>query len=670
MERAKYVRVVLPLRFQKAISYSLPEDLIGNVEVGDIVNVSFHYKGYEAVVTELTNDPGYDITKIKAINFKENSQAIKSSEIQFWEAISKYYMCTLGEVFKGAKPKTLRLPKPNTNNIPADIKLNTNSDFQINELTQEQEQAYEQIREYHTKGKIVLLNGVTGSGKTEIYIKLIAENLSKNKSTLYMLPEIAVSKQISERLSKIFGDKLLVYHSRQTIAKRKEIIKKISSSKEPLVILGLRSALFLPFEDLGLIIIDEEHDSSYKQTEPNPRYHGRDSAIILAAIHKANVLLGTATPSFESLYNVETEKYKQVILQSKYYDSINSTSTQTTKQLEIIDMRKEKHKNAYKKSFSKILLREIEETVTKGEQVLIFRSRRAYSPKLQCSSCGDIPKCPNCDITLSYHKFNQELSCHYCGYHKSIAKNPKICSKCGQATMEPIGAGTERIEEELQELFPHYRIGRYDADISLKKKESEKLLKDFSKGNIDILVGTQMISKGFDFSKLSLVAVIQAESIFAINDFRGDEKALQLLTQLFGRVGRRGNGGKMFIQSYLPEHPVLKLLKESGGINPIIEERKDFNYPPYIRLINIIIKDKYQDRLHRKASTVENIICAIGIKDYIGPIAPSFEKLDSEYSLIFRIPLQKNSRLPIIKEKLFQTLYGLEFPIIIDVDPV
>lgn len=661
-----YAKVITPLKFGEYLSYLIPEELEGKVSVGSRVKVAVKYISCIAVVVEITPDPRYESDKIKSIIEVENYPLIRESEIDFWKSISNYYLCTIDEVYKAADPVSLKPNKtaPDTKPVTSDEKPHLGAG-KLATLSPVQQEKLDEIKKYHSQGKTVLLDGVTGSGKTEIYIHLIKECLERGKNALYLLPEVAVSRQLSHRLEKIFGDDMMIFHSRESIAKRKAVISALasdhSSSHRPKLILGLRSALFLPFDNLGLIIVDEEHDSSYKQSDPAPRYNGRDCAIMLGRLMHSDILLGSATPSFESLYNVSIGRYSLVTLNEKYHHNEDAS-------VEIVDMRKESKKRAVKGSFSLTLIQKITQVLEEREQVMIFRARRAYSPTVQCNLCGEIPKCPRCNIHLTYHKFNNSLKCHYCGYEKRLRSD--LCPSCGEGKLLPLGAGTERIEEELHELFPKATIARYDADTAKTKTEGDKILKNFAKGETDILVGTQMISKGFDFDHLSLVVVIQGETITSVNDFRSDEKAFQLLTQLRGRAGRRGKKGCMLIQTLQPDHPVYKSLTDHSVIVSLLSERKEFDFPPFVRLINIIIKDSYQNRCRKRAEQVLSILSSLPVDHFSGPVSPPIDKIQNEYYLKFIIKLRRDKNLEQTKADLFKALSSMERDVIIDVDPI
>lgn len=563
--------------------------------------------------------------------------------------------------------------------------------FPLAQLSLAQQDVFIKTKSYFKQKKPVLLQGVTGSGKTEIYMHLAKEVLLKGYTVLYLVPEIALSAQLKSRLESAFGDNLLIFNSKQTALQRKKVFdalkcaaeekmsenndceSHLETSRTPKIghiVLGTRSSVMLPLSNLALVIIDEEHDASYKQTDPAPRYNGREAALMLARQCGANVIMGSATPSFEAQYNVLTGKYAKIDLTSKFYGKTEPLIT-------IIDTNKAYRLRNMNGSFSMQLLNEIRKTTDRGEQVMIFRSRRAYSTIVQCTECGEIPKCPNCNVSLSYHKFSNLLECHYCGYHKKFTQQ---CPKCGQPTLVNKGSGTEKIEEELKSYFPQLVIARFDADTTQSKVQEQKLLNDFAKGNINILVGTQMITKGFDFDHLALVAVIQADSLFAVQDFRADERAYQLLQQLRGRAGRRDKQGMIMIQTAQPDHPVIKrLIEESlqGNMDVMVglKEREMFSYPPYVRLMLISIKDRQQWRAKAVSDNLLEVFRQCGINNHIGPVAAPIEKVNGYHIYQYWIKLPRNSRLAQTKQalsdgiELVRAKYNNIPIIVVDVDP-
>ena len=642
-------------------------------------------------------------------------------------------------------------------------------------LSQAQSIAYDEIRDAFSKGRPALLKGVTGSGKTEIYIKLAQDALSAGKNVLYLVPEIALSRQLEDRLYEHFGDRLMTFHSAETAASKRvtaEIIRSHRESNGSYIVLGTRSSLFLPHHNLGLIIVDEEHDNSYKQDSPAPRYNGRDTALMLAMIqnrapqpatgtdaqyagctadrpatckadrevtpnagphatgkhacnadrevtpnadphatgshacnadrhttsntvqhatgkHACNVIMGSATPSLEELYNCRAGKHQLVELNERFHGS-------EAADVEIIDTRAERRKRGMEGSFSRKLIEHVRRTLAGNGQVMVLRSRRAWAPALQCEACGDIPKCPHCNVSLTYHKKGQYgvMTCHYCGHTEPFKE---LCGKCG-GPMKSLGAGTQKIEEEAAALFPEARIARLDSDTAQNKSYETKTIREFSQGKIDILIGTQMLAKGFDFSNLRLVAVIAADAMLGMQDFRADEKAVQLLEQFRGRCGRRDAKGLCIIQTSQPEHPVYKRLTESeASCDDLLQERHEFDFPPYTRIIEVTFMDRYADRAERMAAKLAaalgTIICKQPAAGHavcnangnrarnmagtaiIGPYSPVIDKVADQHIRTIRISLRKDKRLRSLKEAIRNTVLTFEKNekytnhITIDVDP-
>ena len=554
-------------------------------------------------------------------------------------------------------------------------------------LSAAQEEAYSKIKEIFAKGKPALLHGVTGSGKTEIYLKLAQETLAMGKSVLYLVPEIALSRQLEDRISETFPE-LLVFHSGETMSRKREVATVLRHAGEPAegkgyVVLGTRSAIFLPHKDLGLVIVDEEHDTSYKQDSPAPRYNGRETAIMMAKIFGANVILGSATPSLESLYNCSVGRYGLVTLNKRFYDAADSD-------IEIIDTIAERRKNGMIGNFSRKLIEHIGKCLGEHRQVLILRERRAYSPIVQCQECGDIPKCRCCNVSLSLHRRadgSERLVCHYCG---RVYEYTGKCHKCG-GELKPLGSGTQKIEEEASKLFPNARIARLDSDTAQSRKYETDTIRKFSYGEIDILIGTRMVAKGFDFSGLSLVAVLQADSILGQEDYRADERGLQLLEQFRGRCGRRGEKGLFVIQTSQPEHPVYQSidgkLDENGTMARFLGERKLFGYPPYSRVIGVVIKDYNQARVdllsrdlgeYLRGALAVKVSFAPGVQNgpnVIGPYSPAIDKISNQNIRQIRVLLPKDRSLARNKETLAAAVERFEKEkkysghIALDVDP-
>lgn len=661
---ALFSKVILPLKIRSDIYYIVPEYLIGVVQIGSMVLVNFANREYTAIISELCNSTDGFKGSLKEIISIVPLPPVQSNELEFWQWISDYYMCTVGEVYKAAYPNSANQEKPVR---VKKMTAHTDKENSLPSLSDEQSKSFNLINKAFANKKVTLLNGVTGSGKTEIYIHLASEQIKNGMSVLYMVPEIALSRQLSTRLAKVFGNRLMVYHSRQSNGERTRVHNLIRKGEEPFIILGLRSSLFLPFRNLGLIIVDEEHDSSYKQSDPAPRYNARDSAIMLAGIHKANILLGSATPSLESVYNAYSNRYTLVELKDKYFGAIPPV-------IEIIDTIRESKRGRMEGVFSTAMLKSIDDTITAGEQVLIFRNRRSYSPTVQCLYCGDIPMCPHCNVSLSYHKSREELRCHYCDHHIRFST---ICSKCGKPGLKDRGTGTEKIEELIKLRFPLARVDRFDFETTRSKLRENRILKDFAQHKLDILVGTQMISKGFDFENLSLICLLQADSMLAIQDFRANERALQLLTQLSGRAGRKYKQGRIIIQTAQAEHPVyMSFAQEQETITDLLKERKEFDYPPFVRLIKITLSCTDKNKLNLAANKMAEFMTDWGVKEFSGPFSPLIDRLRGEYMLQFWLKLPKDSTVSSIKKNITQGIDKLiikeysSVKISLDADPL
>ena len=507
----------------------------------------------------------------------------------------------------------------------------TNSLKTLNEF---QEKALSEIKEIFTKKEVILLHGITSSGKTEVYTKLIQEVLDQGKQVLFLLPEIALTTQIITRLQFYFGDQISVFHSKYSMNERVEVWNNLLENKtKTQIILGARSSIFLPFSNLGLIIVDEEHETSYKQFEPSPRYNARDAAVILGKIHNAKVLLGSATPSLESFFNSQQKKYGFVELNRRYGNVL-------LPKIELIDAKEKHRKKEMKGHFSDRLLKLIQEALNEKEQVILFQNRRGFSPVVECTTCGVSPQCPNCDVSLTYHKFKHELRCHYCNYQRAM---PNSCDACGSNSLDHKGFGTEQIELELRALFPDHTIGRMDLDTTRGKHGYQKIIGAFEAREIDVLVGTQMLSKGLDFDNVSLVGIINADSMLNFPDFRAHERAYQMMVQVSGRAGRNKKQGNVAIQTFNPYHQILQQVAATNYTemyNEQLQERWQYKYPPYYRLIKITLK-------HRDYNNVDNGInwLAKALQNsfgefVLGPTAPAVSRIRNQYikNIVIKIP--------------------------------
>jgi len=645
-ESNRFVKVILPLKLSMEATYSVPDRIDKNLNIGWFVTVPVGNTLYRGVVSEVEIGTPEFKGKIKEIVSILDIPPVQESTLIFWRWVSDYYMCTVGEVYKAALGGYSPL-KSGIRGQRSEGGLELNN---LKELSGKQSEALNSIQSGFTEGLPVLLKGVTGSGKTEIYIHLSAQMLQSGKSVLYMVPEIALSRQLQERLSEVFKDKLLVYHSRQSQAKRREIIEKVSGSSSPVMVLGLRSSVLLPFRDLGLIIIDEEHDQSYKQSDPAPRYNGRDCALMLARIFGASTLLGSATPSFETIYNCHTQKYRIVELTSRYYTSQDPL-------IKIVDTRREEQRGKMRGLFPLGVLETMSEKLDLNEQILVFRNRRSYSPFVQCLYCGAIPMCKHCNVSLSYHKGRNSLQCHYCNF---TLRYNTICTECGKPGLKERGCGTEMIEEQLKAEFPKASIARFDSETTSGKNEAKRILQDFTGGKCNILVGTQMISKGFDFKNLTLIVIVNADSLLYTDDFRATEKAMQMLIQLTGRGGRREKRGTVIVLSGRPDSNIYSSFKSGDTISVNdLNDRKEFGYPPFARLIKLVIKERDREALEIFAGRVKDISLHWGADEVSGPVFPVVDKILGEYILNFWIKIGRGSKVSDIKKRIYDSVAQL-----------
>ena len=492
----------------------------------------------------------------------------------------------------------------------------------IKPLSQVQQDAFNKIQFSFLKKNVTLLHGVTSSGKTEIYIHLIRQTLEQKKQVLYLLPEIALTVQMMERLQRVFGNRLGIYHSKYSDAERVEIWQKQLSTHPYDVILGARSAVFLPFQDLGLVIVDEEHETSYKQQDPMPRYHARSAAIMLAQMFGAKTLLGTATPSLETYHNAKTGKFGIVELFQRYQGI-------ELPEIQIVDIKDLQHRKMMNGPFSPLLLSKVREALERGEQVILFQNRRGYAPVVECKQCGWVPHCQHCDVSLTFHRHLNQLSCHYCGYTYQV---PTECPNCGCIHLQTRGYGTEKIEAEVHDIFPEARIARMDLDTTRSRQAYERIIGDFSSGRTNLLIGTQMISKGLDFDKVSVVGILNADSMLNYPDFRAYEHAFMLMSQVGGRAGRRGKRGLVILQTKSPDLPLIQQVVHNdyaAFYRLLIAERQQFKYPPFYRLIYVFLKHR-DDRTVETASIemVSRLRQWFGARA-LGPDKPSVSKVKS-----------------------------------------
>jgi len=587
-----------------------------------------------------------------------NDQGIKKSQLQKLGSTSSVETLIKNGVFEQF---SLEVPR---------FEINEKQILKIPQLSKEQQKAKKKVLQHFETENILLLHGITGSGKTEIYIDLIQDALENGHQVLYLLPEIALTTQIVKRLKKAFGDKLGVYHSKFSDNERVEVWKGVLEGRFPLVV-GVRSSVFLPFDNLSLIIVDEEHEPSYKQFDPAPRYHARDTALMLARLHHAKTVLGSATPSLESFYQAKTGKYGYYWLKERYGDAV-------LPDIMLVDILYEKKAKRMQGDFSPQLIAAIKKTLEQDQQVIIFQNRRGYSPFVICQECAFIPKCENCAVSLTYHMWSEQLKCHYCGH---IEKVPATCPACGSTKIKTVGFGTQKLEEHLKSLFPQAKIQRMDLDTTRKKYSYQKIIDDFENKRIDLLVGTQMVSKGLDFDHVILVGVFDADRMIHFPDFRSHERAYQLITQVSGRAGRRSKKGKVVIQTHNVKQKIFSEIAENdfqSFFNHEIKERELYIYPPFCRLIKIILKHPDQDIVAEAAKFLNQcLIKSLGKKRLLGPQEPLIFKIRNQYLMDILVKAERdNKNLTAIKSNIREDLETLrtnksfkKVNVVLDIDP-
>lgn len=701
---SNFVDVILPLPLPGTFTYSIPEELKGKIIPGCRVVVPFGKKiTYTALVSSLHNNPNnnYEIRPIREL--LDEAPIVLNEQIKLWDWIARYYMCSLGEIYKAAIPQGLKGEfKPRTEQrvrltarcrdekginlilqslsraprqkrllatyLQATTPFSENSkeiskhklleeaqvsqniykelqdkgifesyEVEIGRLAREndkvapqnilndaQKKAFEEIKDSFKQKNVTLLHGVTSAGKTEIYIHLITEALERGEQVLFMLPEIALTKQITERLRRVFGNKIGVYHSKFSDAERVEIWKKQLSDEPYEIILGVRSSLFLPFKKLGLIVVDEEHENSYKQQDPAPRYNARNAAIVLASLYGAKTLLGTATPSIDSYYNATTGKYALVNLTTRHREV-------KLPHIEVIDMAEYSRKKQTVGTFSDPLVEAMSNALKEKKQIILFQNRRGYAPQMECKTCGWVPRCKHCDVSLTLHKNSNKLVCHYCGY---TTPAPVHCPNCEEKKFMTLGYGTEKIEDDLQNLFPEARIERMDLDTTRTRTAYEKIIEDFQQGKTDILIGTQMVSKGLDFDNVAVVGIINADTLLNYPDFRATERAFQLMAQVAGRAGRKNGQGTVFLQTRMSDAAVIPQIVKNdyaSFYNQQLSERMLFHYPPFYRLVYIYMKHRDVHVLEEFSDIIAKRMRDIFDNRILGPDLPPVARIKQLY---------------------------------------
>ena len=721
----KFADVILPLPLADTFTYSVPAEFEERIAEGCRVTVPLgKSKHYTALVQRLHNEEpkGYEVRPIDEL--LDEAPIVLPTQTKLWQWVSRYYLCSMGEIFKAAvpqglkgefKPKTeqrirlaatyrnetaLNLMQQSLRRAPRQQRLlNTYIaqtadgseisrhklievaavapnickelvdkgvfecyDVEIgrlkeqcaavvpqNTLNEAQQQALVSINDSFADKNVVLLHGVTSAGKTEVYIHLITQALEQGKQVLYMLPEIALTKQIVERLRRVFGNRIGVYHSKFSDAERVEIWKKQLGDEPYDVILGVRSSVFLPFKDLGLIIVDEEHENSYKQQEPAPRYNARNAAMVLASFFGAKTLLGTATPSIDTYYNATTGKYALVNLNRRY-------SSLQLPEIEIVDIKEQARRKLMTGPFSDPLVEAMSSALKEKKQIILFQNRRGYSPLMECRTCGWVPRCKHCDVSLTLHKNSSKLTCHYCGY---TIPAPKMCPNCETDNFVNLGYGTEKIEDDLLKIFPQARTARMDLDTTRTRTAYEGIINDFQQGKTDILIGTQMVSKGLDFDNVAVVGILNADILLNYPDFRASERAFQLMAQVAGRAGRKNGRGKVYLQTRQPDNPVLPMVVANNYLqfyDSQLSERMLFHYPPFYRLVYVYTK-------HRDLPLLEEFSYILGERmrqlfDHrvLGPDLPPVARVQQQY--IRKIVLKVEGNLS--QYRINETLLALQ----------
>lgn len=611
--------VGLPTNFQQPQSLHIAMDMLQRAEKQRKVFYAFLEMSHWDTLDDDGHDPIVEITREELMNTCRCSPTIIKS------LIDRKFLYTY-EKEVGRLNSSL---EPHLENIHA--------------LNKAQTEAYNQIQFSFLKKNVVLLHGVTSSGKTEIYIHLIQQAIERKEQVLYLLPEIALTVQMRERLQRVFGNRLGIYHSKYSDAERVEIWRKQLSAHPYDVILGARSALFLPFQRLGLVIVDEEHETSFKQQDQAPRYHARSASIVLAQMYGAKTLLGSATPSMESYYNAKMGKYGFVQLLTRYQDI-------QLPEIQVVDVKDLRRRKMMKGILSPVLLSAMRQALERGEQVILFQNRRGFSSFVECKTCGWVPHCSHCDVSLTYHKRYNQLTCHYCG---SVYQVPEVCPNCESKTISGRGIGTEKIEDELVELFPDVKVSRMDMDTTRSRNAYERIIEDFSEGKTQILVGTQMISKGLDFAKVSVVGILDADHMLNYPDFRAFEHAFMMMSQVSGRAGRKGRQGLVILQTRNPEQQVLDRVVHhdmEGMAQDIMEERSLFHYPPYYRLIYVYVRHRQEQTAEYAARELGTRLRALFGSRVLGPDKPSVAKVKTLHIRKLVLKLENGIDLKKVRE--------------------
>jgi primosomal protein N' (replication factor Y) len=638
-----YADIVLPVPFD-SFTYSIPAALQEKVMRGCRVVVPFgKSKIYTGIVVRTHNNAPTGV-EVKAImEVLDERPVVNEMQFRFWQWISQYYICPLGDVYKaampgGMKPHDGKALKEAQHRRPSADALSVAGNSQpLHALNKAQGEALAEIEASFREKDITLLHGVTSSGKTEIYIHIINKHIEAGKQVLYLLPEIALTTQITERLQQVFGERMGVYHSKFTEAQRLNVYKRQCSDHPFQVILGVRSSIFLPFRELGLIIIDEEHDTSYKQQEPAPRYHARNAAMMLARLFGAKTLLGTATPAFETYHLARKGRYGYVQLTERYLGL-------QLPEIKIIDIKEERRKKRMHGAFSFPLIEAIRGALSRHEQIILFQNRRGFSHFIECKQCGWVPRCPHCDVSLTYHKKTGMLTCHYCGYTVHL---PEKCPNCEEVNFADVGLGTEKVEGQIQELFPEAITLRMDLDTAKTRNQYERIIRDFATHQADILIGTQMVTKGLDFDHVSVVGILDANTMLNLPDFRSHERTFHILSQVAGRAGRKKEAGVVILQTRSADSEIINQIAANdywGMFYQEMTERRDFHYPPFVRLIYVYLRHRDNQLLDHLAQETAARLRNVFGERVLGPDCPPISRIQSLH--IRKIVLKMEPTLP------------------------
>ena len=631
------IDVILPLALPRLLSYALPPVMVGRVKVGSLVIVPVKRKSYTAIVARVCECDDDETLKTMT-SVLPSEPVVLESQLKLWQWMAQYYMCTAGEVAKAALPSIF---KDETKSVKQLEKVVDFQEITDNEMMTEpilssaQQNAVQQIENIWQTKTVSLLHGVTSSGKTEIYIDLILKELAAGRQVLYLVPEIALTTQLTSRLGRIFGSKMGIWHSKFTDKRRMETwMRQLSSNPYPLI-LGVRSSIFLPFQNLGLVIVDEEHEQSYKQQEPSPRYNARDTAIVLATQMHAKVLLGSATPSLESYHNAQIGKYGLVTLKERFGgvempEIVVEDMTELKRKHVLVGNVNNSNTTSYG-LFSPKLVNEVNTALSSGQQAILFQNRRGYSPSLSCKNCGWTPRCTRCDVALTYHQKSQTLECHYCG---ATFKIPEKCPQCEDDNLRDQGCGTEKVETIVKKTFPAGKTLRMDLDTTRSRKSYEEMIDDFATGRKNLLIGTQMVTKGLDFERVKVVGILYADQMLNRPDFRAYERAYQMMSQVAGRAGRRNGRGKVILQTFQPELPVIRQIVANdyeGMFATEMEERKNFRFPPFVRLIYIYLKSPKEAKVEVAARVMGDALRRELGDDLWGPERPPVSRVSLQY---------------------------------------